>query len=107
MALIAASSARTDEGSHLLSHVAVRMRYKLVSVDDGSSHSVEAYGEALDPSDKATAKAMSAAYKSAMVQAFCIPISGSEDPDRSSPRASTRPPRGGSGGSSSVSGGSF
>jgi len=48
------------------------------------------YGEALDPSDKATAKAMTAAYKSAMVQTFCIPIAGSEDPDRSSPRVSSK-----------------
>ena len=62
----------------------------LTSVDDGSSHVVEAYGEALDASDKATAKAMSAAYKSAMIQTFCIPIAGSEDPDRTSPRASRR-----------------
>ena len=81
---------RSDDAPHLLTHVAVRMRYKLVSVDDGSSHSIESYGEALDPSDKATAKAMSAAYKSAIVQAFCIPVSGSEDPDRSSPRLSAR-----------------
>ena len=33
---------------------------------------------------------MSAAYKSAMVQTFCIPLAGSEDPDRSSPRVSSR-----------------
>jgi hypothetical protein len=84
------ASACSDEASHLLSHVAIRMKFKLVSVEDGSSHSVEAYGEALDPSDKATAKAMSAAYKSAMVQTFCIPIAGAEDPDRSSPRPSSR-----------------
>jgi hypothetical protein len=58
----------------------------LTSVDDGSSHSVEAYGEALDGGDKATAKAMSAAFKSAMVQTFCIPVCGAEDPDRTSHR---------------------
>ena len=49
-------------------------RSRLISVEDGSSHKVEAYGEALDGGDKATAKAMSAAYKSAMVQTFCIPV---------------------------------
>jgi hypothetical protein len=81
---------RKDEAAHLLIHVAVRMRFKLVSVDDGSSHNVEAYGEALDPSDKATAKAMTAAYKSAMVQTFCIPLSGSEDADRTSPKVAAR-----------------
>ena len=77
---------RSDETQRLLVHVTLRVRFKLVSVDDGSSHSIEAFGEALDPSDKATAKAMSAAYKSAMVQTFCIPVAGSEDPDRASPR---------------------
>jgi hypothetical protein len=81
---------RRDDGDHLLSHVAVRMAFTLVSADDGSSHSVEAYGEALDPSDKATAKALSAAYKSALVQTFCIPVLGGEDPDRSSPRCTAR-----------------
>src|SRR5207245_2090311 len=60
------------------------------SVDDGSAHSVTVYGEALDPSDKATAKAMSAAYKSAMVQIFCIPLCGCEDPDQSSSKTSAR-----------------
>jgi hypothetical protein len=34
----------------------------------------------MDSADKATGKAMSSAYKSAIIQAFCIPTSGS-DPD--------------------------
>jgi ERF superfamily len=81
---------RRDDSDRLLFHVALRVAFALTSVDDGSSHAVEAYGEALDASDKATAKAMSAAYKSAMVQTFCIPFSGSEDADRASPRAAAR-----------------
>jgi hypothetical protein len=81
---------RSDEGQRLLFHVALRVAFTLTSVDDGSSHVVEAYGEALDVSDKATAKAMSAAYKCAMVQTFCIPLSGTEDADRASPRAAAR-----------------
>ena len=36
----------------MLFHVCLRVAFTLTSVDDGSSHSVEAYGEALDPSDK-------------------------------------------------------
>lgn len=47
--------------------VTVRVAFALVSSEDGSTHIAEAYGEALDPSDKATAKAMSAAYKCAML----------------------------------------
>ena len=53
---------RRDEMDRTLFHVALRVAFTLTSVDDGSSHVVEAFGEALDPSDKATAKAMSAAY---------------------------------------------
>lgn len=77
---------RADEQRHLLLHVALRVSFTLTSVEDGSWHVVEAYGEALDGGDKATAKAMSAAYKSAMIQAFCIPVCGSEDADRTSHR---------------------
>jgi len=81
---------RREEDDGLLFHVSLKVAFSLTSVDDGSSHVVEAYGEALDPSDKGTAKAMSAAYKSAMIQTFCIPIAGSDDPDRTSPRVTCR-----------------
>jgi hypothetical protein len=89
-ALERSETERHDEGQRLLFHVCLKVAFTLTSVDDGTSHTVEAYGEALDVSDKATAKAMSAAYKSAMVQTFCIPIAGSEDADRNSPRAAAR-----------------
>ena len=81
---------RSDEQDHLLLHVALRVEFTLTSVEDGTSHVVEAYGEALDGGDKATAKAMSAAYKAAMVQTFCIPIANGDDADRTSHRLSPR-----------------
>ncbi|MES2326182.1 MAG: ERF family protein [Pseudomonadota bacterium] len=81
---------RKDETDHSLFHVSLKVAFTLTSVDDGSSQTITAYGEALDGSDKATAKAMSAAYKSAMVQTFCIPLAGTDDPDQSSPRTSAR-----------------
>jgi len=81
---------RQDDNQHLLFHVSVKIAFTLTSVDDGTSHVVEAYGEALDASDKATAKAMSAAYKSAMVQTFCIPVAATEDADQTSHRLSPR-----------------
>lgn len=65
----------------ILTHVTLKVAFDLVSAEDGSCHTVEAFGEALDDSDKATAKAMSAAYKSAMLQALCIPVIGEDDPD--------------------------
>ena len=67
-------------------HVTVRARFAFVSVDDGTSHDVVVYGEALDAGDKATPKAMSAAYKSAILQTFCVPVADQEDVDASSPR---------------------
>lgn len=75
---------RLSDNLQLLINVALRVSFTLVSADDGSSHRVEAYGEALDAGDKATAKAMSGAYKSAMLQTFCIPVGDTEDADAAS-----------------------
>jgi hypothetical protein len=69
----------------------VRVAFDLVSVEDGSVHTVEAYGEALDEGDKGTAKAMSSAYKGAMLQAFCIPVAETEDADAGTGKLVTRP----------------
>ena len=85
-------------GQAVTSKVYVLVAYDLVSSRDGSRHTVKASGEALDASDKATAKAISAAYKSAMLQTFCIPV-GSEDADAKSQRlpvrvAEVEPPQG-------------
>ena len=81
---------RQDEAQRLLVDVTLRVAFALVSAEDGSSHLIEAFGEALDAGDKATAKAMSAAYKSAMIQAFCIPISDIEDADATSHRLAAK-----------------
>lgn len=71
------------EGTILIA-VAVKVAFDFVCAEDGSSHTVEAFGEALDPGDKATAKAVTAAYKYAVLQAFCIPLSGTDDADSQS-----------------------
>lgn len=55
-------------------NVAVKVEYAFVSAEDGSTHIVATPGEANDTQDKATNKAMSAAYKYACFQAFCIPV---------------------------------
>jgi hypothetical protein len=59
----------------------MRVAFELVCAHDGSSHVIEVFSEASDENDKATAKAMSAAYKTAMVQTFCIPVVGLAEPD--------------------------
>ncbi len=71
---------RIGQGQEVLCSVHVFVAYDLVSSRDGTRHTVRGVGEALDPSDKGTAKALSAAYKSAMLQTFCIPV-GNEEPD--------------------------
>jgi hypothetical protein len=61
--------------------VIVKAAFDVISAEDGSAHVIESFGEALDAGDKGTSKAMSAAYKYAMLQAFCIPVGSSEDAD--------------------------
>jgi hypothetical protein len=80
------STDRIGDGDLLLVGVTLKVAFDLVSSADGSSHTVEAFGEALDASDKATAKAMSSSYKHAMLQTFCVPVAQIEDPDASSHR---------------------
>jgi len=62
-------------------YVTVDVDFHFVSVKDGSTHVVSMSGEAMDSGDKATNKAMSAAYKYACLQAFCIPTEGDNDAD--------------------------
>ena len=59
-----------------LFYVTVDVEYDLVGVEDGSTHTARILGEAMDSGDKATNKAMSAAYKYFALQTFCIPVEG-------------------------------
>jgi hypothetical protein len=74
---------RAGPNHALMLHVALKVGFDIVSARDGSMHTIMAYGEALDGGDKATAKAMSAAFKQALLQAFCVPTSGAADSDAS------------------------
>lgn len=71
---------RTNAKGTALFYVTVRCEFDFVAVD-GSKHTVCTYGEAMDSGDKATNKAMSAAYKYAAMQAFSIPTEGDNDAD--------------------------
>lgn len=64
---------RTTARGGVLFSVTVKAEFDMVSAIDGSKHTIATYGEAMDSGDKATNKAMSAAYKYAAFQAFCIP----------------------------------
>lgn len=72
---------RTNAKGTALFYVTVRAEFDFVSSEDGSKHTVTTYGEAMDSGDKATNKAMSAAYKYAVMQGFSIPTEGDNDAD--------------------------
>lgn len=65
----------------VLFYVTVEVEFDFVSGEDGSRHVAKTYGEAMDSADKATNKAMSAAFKYVAMQTFCIPTEGDNDAD--------------------------
>lgn len=72
---------QTKSGGALFS-VVVRVEYTFISAEDGSRETIGPFdGEAMDSADKATNKAMSAAYKYMAIQTFCIPTEGDNDAD--------------------------
>ena len=72
---------RQTKAGGAIFYVTVEVEFDFVSAEDGSKHTVKTFGEAMDTSDKATNKAMSAAYKYAALQAFAIPTEGDNDAD--------------------------
>jgi hypothetical protein len=72
--------------------VTVESEFDFVCAIDGSKHTVKTFGEAMDSGDKATNKAMSAAYKYAAFQAFSIPTEGDNDADAHTPQVAAAMP---------------
>ena len=62
-----------------MGHVTVVVKYTFTAAD-GSSLAATVAGEAMDSGDKATAKAMSVAFRTALLQALCLPTD-EPDPD--------------------------
>ena len=81
---------RETKSGGALFNVVVEVEFDFVAAEDGSRHVVKTFGEAMDSADKATNKAMSAAYKYAAMQAFCIPTSGDNDADATSHEVAPR-----------------
>lgn len=75
---------KTRSGGAMFS-VVVDVDFQFVSGVDGSSTTIRTFGEGMDTSDKATNKAMSAAYKYAAIMAFAIPVDGMVDADSETP----------------------
>lgn len=72
---------RATQRGGVLFYVVLDVEFDFVCASDGSKHTVAVVGEAMDSGDKATNKAMSAAYKYACMEVFCIPTEGDNDAD--------------------------
>jgi hypothetical protein len=72
---------RVSQAGGALFYVALDVEFDLCCAEDGSKHTIAVSGEAMDSGDKATNKAMSAAFKYACMQVFCIPTEGNPDAD--------------------------
>lgn len=81
---------RATKSGGTMSYVTVEAEFDFVAAEDGSKHTVKTYGEAMDSADKATNKAMSAAYKYAAFQAFAIPTEGDNDADAHTPEPAVK-----------------
>ena len=72
---------RINKSGTALFYVTLTVEFDFVAAEDGSKHTVVTVGEAMDSGDKASNKAMSAAYKYCALQAFCVPTEGDNDAD--------------------------
>ena len=76
-----ASVERQTKSGGALFYTTVSAAFDFVSAVDGSRHTAETIGEAMDSGDKSTNKAMSIAYKYCIFLTFCVPIEGTPDAD--------------------------
>lgn len=83
---------RQTKSGGVLFYVALDVEFDLCCAEDGSKHTIAVSGEAMDSADKATNKAMSAAFKYACMQVFCIPTEGNPDADAETHEVAPREP---------------
>ena len=72
---------RATQKGGLMFSCTLEVRWSLICAEDGSMIEAVTYGEAMDSGDKATNKAMSAAYKYLALLVFCIPTEASPETD--------------------------
>ena len=80
---------RTGSKGTTMMYTTLTVKYTFYT-DDGSSVECVVIGEAMDRSDKSTNKALSAAFKYACFQTFCIPTEEMNDADEESPEMGTK-----------------
>lgn len=84
---------REERGSRnggVLIYSIIKVRYTFYA-EDGSSLTATVIGEGMDKGDKSVNKAMSAAFKYALFQVFCIPTDEFTDSEDESPEARQKP----------------
>ena len=72
---------RATKNGGAIFYVALRIEFDFIHTEDQSKVTVVTYGEAMDSADKATSKAMSAAYKYMALLTFCVPTEPSAESD--------------------------
>lgn len=80
---------RTGNKGTMMMYTVLTVKYTFYT-EDGSSIDCVVIGEAMDRSDKSTNKAMSAAFKYACFQTFCIPTEEMKDSEEESPEIGQR-----------------
>lgn len=84
---------REERGSRnggVLIYSIIKVKYTFYA-EDGSSLTATVIGEGMDKGDKSVNKAMSAAFKYALFQVFCIPTDEFSDSEDESPEARQKP----------------
>ena len=81
---------RTTQNGGLLIYSITKVKYTFYA-EDGSSIAATVIGEGMDSGDKSMNKAMSAAFKYACFQAFCIPTEEMRDSEEDSPEPESKP----------------
>ncbi len=80
---------RQSNSGGVLFYETLTVEHKFYAID-GSFVTVTTMGSAMDSGDKAVNKAMSAAMKYALLEAFCIPTEGDNDTENHSPDVAPR-----------------
>jgi hypothetical protein len=81
---------RPSKSGGVLYYTTVKGVFRLSHID-GSGVNATAIGEGMDSSDKSTNKAMSAAFKYALLQTLCIPTEEHIDSERETPQPVAKP----------------
>lgn len=81
---------RGAKSGGVLIYSIIKVRYTFYA-EDGSSLTATVIGEGMDKGDKSVNKAMSAAFKYALFQVFCIPTDEFSDSEDESPEARQKP----------------